>query len=87
MGDAKGPAERLAPDEVDARCQLWAALPLSAFPAGRDSLLPVAQAGQAPTSVIEALEGLPLDSAFDSAYDVSTAIGASTSPSSLGERS
>jgi hypothetical protein len=87
MEEARGPEARLAPDDVDARRELWAALPLSAFPAERDSLLAVAQAGHAPGAVIEALEGLPPGRTFDSVYDVWLAIGGSTSAPSLEDRS
>jgi hypothetical protein len=84
MEEARGPEARLAPDDVDARRELWAALPLSAFPAERDSL---AHAGHAPGAVIEALERLPPGRAFDSVYDVWLAIGGSTSAPSLEDRS
>ena len=87
MDAARGDGERLAPDDVDARRELWAALPASAFPAERHSLLTVAQAGHASGAVIEALEGLPSGRAFDSVYDVWLAIGGSTSAPSLEDRS
>ena len=68
----------LAEDDATQRAELARHLASVRFPAGRDDLVPAAEANQAPDGVVAALRRLPADDAFVNVQSVWAALGGPT---------